>query len=240
MLAHLTEIGAAGYEDMYLEMIVSSLDWGFWQYWGVSSCAQVPAATASDDQVWNFIYEFSGLAGFSQPAGSSEELSNGALSYEWLTEQGFALQIGEHVRGMLVDPYATATMEQSFVAEFPDVELPAYDGSITADVRTWIKSAAENVLLIYGENDPWSGAALDAPTKPSSGRFFVPDGTHGSQITALPAADRTAALAIASRMFGRQPTFDQAASERAVAHRTALFDQKLRTAVVRTALRRMH
>jgi hypothetical protein len=189
-----------GYEEAYLDAMTVSFDWAFWQYRGTAYCSQVPASTVSDDAFWNFYVNASGFFG---PA--DEEMSNGALYYEWLTEQGFALQIGGHVKELLTSEWATSTMEDNFRAGFPDVELPIYDGYVTRDARRWVRESAENILLIYGQYDPWSGGAMDTPKQSTSARFFVPSANHGAQIAGLDDAERTEALAHAARMFGVQP-----------------------------------
>ncbi|HTL37929.1 MAG TPA: S28 family serine protease, partial [Kofleriaceae bacterium] len=178
MIAKLTATVGAGAEEYYLESMVAYLEWGFWQYYGNTSCAAVPTSATSNDSFFAF---FQQVSGYPQRLPGTDERSDGALSYEWLTEQGFAQQISPTVSQYVTDPYARQTMEQSFNEVYPDVALPAYNGSVTASVRTWAQTA-DNVLLIYGELDPWSGGAMDASAKPTSARYFVPGANHGAQI----------------------------------------------------------
>jgi hypothetical protein len=192
------------FAPLLLEYATTRFDWGFWQYYGFEFCGSVPTAASTDEAFWRFFSQFSGISG-PAPATTMADYSSGALYYEWLTQQGFALQINAEVEPLLVEPSALATMEDDYRSQFPGVELPAYDGSLTLVVRTWAEKAAENLLLIYGDFDPWSGGAMDQPSRPSSARFFVPRATHGAQISNLEPDDRTAALAIASRLFGQQP-----------------------------------
>jgi len=205
MMVERLSASAAGFEDLLLEYAISRFDWGFWQYYGFSYCRDVPTAASSDDAFWQFFSTFSGFGGDAAPVTSTADYSNGALYYEWLTEQGFASQINDEVAPLLTEPFAIETMEDDFRIQFPDVELPSYDGSVTGVTRAWVKNSAENMLLIYGDYDPWSGGAMDEPTRPTSARFFVPRATHGAQISALGIDDRLAALAIASRLFGEEP-----------------------------------
>ncbi|NVB81457.1 MAG: hypothetical protein HOV81_23885 [Kofleriaceae bacterium] len=181
---------------LYVEYMVRFSDWGFWQRWGKDYCDLVPTTASSDDSFFGF---FRNLNNFPAQAPAIDERSDGALAYEWLSEQGFAQQIGAHISDLLTETWA---MEDDFKDQYPGVALPAYDGSVTRSVRRWAQLRAENLLLIYGELDPWSGGALDEPTHPTSARFFVPGGSHGSQLVALAPADRDAALAHAERMFG--------------------------------------
>lgn len=201
MLERLVQAGAQGFEEDYLDAMTASFDWAFWQYRGQRFCGQVPdPATASDDAFWAF---YANTVGFFAPA--VDERSDGALYYEWLTEQGFALQIGAHVADLLASEWATTTMEENFRAMFPDVELPNYDGYVTRVVRKWVRDHAENILLIYGQYDPWSGGAMDEPKQPTSARFFVPAANHGAAISGLGDAEQALALEHAARMFGVQP-----------------------------------
>ncbi len=203
MLAHLTELGATGVEADYLEMMTASFDWGFWQYYGASYCNRVPAPDATDDVFWNF---YANVSGIYRSTPGDPMRSDGALSYEWLTEQGFALQIGAHVAPLMHSELAKMTMEDRFRADFPDVDLPAYDGYVTRSARHWAEHYADHLLLIYGQYDPWSGGALAEPLRRTSARFFAPAQTHGgAQIATLTDADRPAALALAEPMFGVPP-----------------------------------
>jgi hypothetical protein len=219
-----------GSEQMMLEYMTQSFDWVFWQYYGVQACSYVPSAQTADQAFFDFFYSFSGLANSFAPAGTAEDRAWSALYYEWLTEQGFALQIGAHVR-----PYITApqTMEQNFREAQPGVALPAYDGTLTQAVRTWAKDSATNLLLIYGQLDPWSGGAMDAPTQPTSARFFVPNATHGAGLMKLPAAERQVALDHATRMLGVPPVMTMAhLAQAAGANRVQITSQKAKRALL--------
>jgi len=215
MLTHLGESVGSDLAPDYLDFMTASFDWGFWQYYGEKFCNRVPEPTATDDAFWTAYAQLSGIFG---PRPADGTASDGALYYEWMTEHGFALQVGAHVKPLLTSPLATMTMEDNFREQFPDVALPNYDGSVTRSVRRWVQLYAENVLLIYGQFDPWSGGALDAPMRPSSARFFAPGQTHGgAQIATLTVEDRPLALARAAQFFGVQPimTMMQKASEAA-------------------------
>jgi hypothetical protein len=206
-----------------LEYIMDSFDWHFWQYHGEPSCNAVPTDASSDTAFVAFVVDMSDIG---EPGATNTVRSQGALSYEWLTEQGYALQVGAHVAPLLVDPIVKRTMEESFVAQFPEVPLPPYSGVVTAAVRTWVREQAEHLLLLYGQYDPWGGAALEMPVKPTSGRFVVPAGTHRSHLDGLSAEDLQAALALASEMFGRAPEMQRMAeASRAATTSQAIVDR---------------
>ena len=236
MLQKLSET-QPGFEVLTLENITASIDWAFWQYYGTQYCGYVPTAASTDTAFFNFFYQFSGLGQFAPAV--EPEMTYGALYYEWLTEQGFALQIGPHVKPHVVEPEILATMEDRFHAMLPSVLLPAYDGTVTHAVRAWARDSAENLLMIYGQYDPWSGGAMDAPTKPTSARFFVPAATHGAELMKLIPSERTAALAHATRMFGVEPEMPMMPMAAVAAtNRAAIIGGKMRHATTQLTLRR--
>jgi hypothetical protein len=225
---------------MYLELLDESLDWGFWQLYGESYCNMVPDDTSTDDEFWTFFQNFT--FGSPHPAipPADQAMSDGALYYEWLTEQGFALQINSDVRPQLTEPFALETMEDSFVGQFPAVALPPYDGTVTHAVRDWVRDTAEDVVLIYGNFDPWSGGAMDQPTRATSGRWFVPHATHGAQIGRLDAIDRDDALALITPMFGREPNLaNKPTAARAGEQVAKLVAEHERDVMTRLLLRRL-
>lgn len=227
MLSRLTDYVGAGAESEWLELLTTHLDWSFWQAWGVTYCNQVPRDTATNAQFWRFYLDFSYLA-WAAPA-ADPMMSDGALYYEWLTEQGFALQVNDRVAPLLEHSSARATMEDNFRDTFPTIDLPAYDGSVTAAVRDWVRDEAADVLLVYGEYDPWTGGAIEVPVQPSSARFIVPAATHGAQIGALPEEERALAQAITTRFFGTEPVEAQraAAARAGAAHQRILERRQL-------------
>jgi len=205
-----TELGGGdpAYADEWLEQATKSFDWAFWQYFGTDYCASVPNAKASDADHWAF---WASLNGFSPEAGGVGTPGNAtpdnyrnyqALYYEWLTQQGFALQIGAHLQPHLVHPHQTL---EDWFNETAPVTLPPYDSSVTVAAIAYASTQATNMVMIYGANDPWTGGQLDAPTGDNSGKFTAPTAGHWASIGELSESDRTAALSLLSEIFGQTP-----------------------------------
>ena len=194
-----------------LERTIAHHDWGFWQYAG--DCSQVPSPEAGAGAYvayFNSVLDGEQGVGVPGPAGYTNVP---ALASEWSWQQGYAEQAGAHVMGKLrTSAVDDAKNERAFQASYPKVPLPAYDGSLTASAKDWVRTSAEGVLLVYGELDPWSGGALDAPSKPTSARYFAPGHGHDAQIWHLPKPERAAAMAAAAAMYGatRSRSYDEA------------------------------
>jgi hypothetical protein len=120
-----------GGNSLQLERLAATAEWGFWQAYGVKACGQVPAESSSDEAFWGFFHAFFVGDAFAAPS-MGEPISWAALYYEWLTEQGFAKQVSQHVAPLLSEPWANPNMEDEFHLLVPGVDLPAFDGSVTA------------------------------------------------------------------------------------------------------------
>ena len=80
---------------------------------------------------------------------------------------------------------------------------PAYDnGAAMQDVQDWIKASGSQLLLIYGQNDPWSAGAVDIGNASDSFKFIAPNGNHGSNISALSQDDKATATTAVMRWAG--------------------------------------
>ncbi len=212
----------------YLESYMSSFDWAFWQYNG--DCARVPAPTAPDDDhvaYFRAALRSDGIV----PAPTDAELSSAATAYEWSWQQGFAQQQGAHVTPFLQMLAGGRGVEAGWRETMPGVPLPAYDGSVTNKVRDWVRDSAERLVLIYGEYDPWSGGALDAPRKPSSFRFFVPKAAHDAAMSGLGGAEAQSAMGAVAAMYGKSmrvasPSDTASVRRRAEAAQLALIEHE--------------
>lgn len=202
-----------------LESSIAHFDWGFWQSGG--HCDAIPEANASDQAHVAYFEKYlqSGRAPHTLPA-TRAEISYAALSYEWAWQQGFALQVGKHLGPDLFQTQviADSTSAAYFQRIIPGEPLPAFDGSVTERTRDWVKTSAERLVLIYGELDPWSGGALDAPLHPSSGRYYAPGADHGASIQDLSNAEQMGALSKVASMYGKAMAVRGDASQREKMH----------------------
>src|SRR5690606_3407882 len=69
------------------------------------------------------------------------------------------------------------------------------------DIDRWVKRESEQMLFIYGENDPW-GAEPFVDSGKDSATFVAPGAYHGATIAALRPEDAEAATAMLQRWAG--------------------------------------
>ncbi len=179
-----------------VETAVEGLEWSFWQYSGVSFCSMVPAVTDTDDHLFAFLDAIS-------PVSDSDD--DQIAFFEAYYYQSYA-QLGFPDDGTTyLEPYYMYT-DADFVGALPQGVEPPYDGSLAMeDISSFVQTAGDRLLFVYGQWDPWTGGAFDLGGARDSLELVQPEGTHGSKITHLGADDMQAALARLKAWTGVTP-----------------------------------
>jgi len=169
-----------------VEGSIVSLEWAFWQYFGIDACGQVPAKTASDDALFDFLDAIS-------PVGDNDDAS--IAQFDAYYFQAY-LQLGYPDGGAAyLDPFLMFT-DADYNGALPDATLPTYDGGVAMhDIDDYVQHQGDRLLFIYGEWDPWTGGKFELGSANDSLRLIQAQGTHGSRISRLAPADTDAALA---------------------------------------------
>jgi len=187
--------------EVAVESAVAGIEWSFFQYVGVGACDDeehpyyLPDASASDDEVWDW------LRRVSRPDSLSDE-SLAALEpyyYQAYAELGYPSTEDPHLEKLL------EFGPEDYAGTDPPV-VPSYDPAAVFAAASWVREDAERVLFLYGQYDPWTAGAFDLGSNRSVARYVVPAGTHGSAIGDLPDADETDALAALEDWTGVQPS----------------------------------
>jgi hypothetical protein len=181
-----------GTADRSFEMAVLDTVWAFWQFQSAADCAEVPAGSATDEQLYAWIDAVAGWSFYTDQA----------LEYYWPYYYQAATQLGwpslrfEHLRGLRKYP-TLYTANSSLPAELRRSHNPLP----MLDVDFWVRTASERMLFVYGENDPW-GAEPFTPSRRDSARYVAPGSNHGANISRLSADDAAAARAMLRRWAG--------------------------------------
>lgn len=168
-----------------VESAIVSLEWAYWQYYGVESCDGVPAVTASDDALWAFLDETS-------PPSDNDDTQIAA--FEAYYYQAYA-QLGYPDGGAAYLDAHLAYTDADYDGALPTAP-PAYDGGAAmVDIDAWVQGEGSRLLFVYGEWDPWTGGKFALGQATDSLLLTQPQGTHGARITRLADADADAAMA---------------------------------------------
>lgn len=77
------------------------------------------------------------------------------------------------------------------IPEFPQFDAPTtFDPSVMSDIQTWITNSATEMIFIYGEEDPWTVAAVDHPGSESVLKIINPNTKHGTRVASLSFSDQ--------------------------------------------------
>lgn len=179
-----------------VEGAVESLEWAFWQYAGARYCDAVPAVTASDVELWDFLRAVSAVSGSSDDDLTEFE----SYYYQAEVELGYPGTMDEHISGLLVFD------DNDWLGAYPQgVPLPPYSDAAMRDIDGWVQSEGERILFIYGEWDPWSGGMFSLGNAVDSMRVVAPQAPHGASIADLTPTDQSAVLAWLAEVSGVEP-----------------------------------
>ncbi len=184
-------------EDRALEFAVEELPFIFWQYGNQSRCSSIPASGASDDAVFEFLDNTVSVASYAD----ADLIDYLPYYHQSATQLGYPISDESYLVGLMYPGEDTA---RAYIPA--GVTTPAYDnGAAMQDVQSWIATSGSQILLIYGQNDPWTAGAVDIGNATDSFKFISPNGNHGSSLANLASQDQSVALAAIMRWAGLAP-----------------------------------
>ena len=184
--------------DFAFEHAVEELRFAMWQYFGEELCAMLPGADAPAQLAALYL---DGISGPGLLASDQALVDFGAYYYQAATQLGSygPLSLDRHIRPRLEHP-GTYRVER-----YSPLPITQVDPLSVPEVQLWLAARGERVMLVYGENDPWTAGGFALGNARDSFRYVVPGGNHGASISDLPEAQRTQALGVLARWAGVQP-----------------------------------
>ncbi|WP_432252308.1 S28 family serine protease [Streptomyces sp. HNM1019] len=190
-----TVVGSA---DKAYENVVLDLAWAFWQYHLLKDCADVPAPTASTDELYGFIDEISGFSAYTDQGLATYT----PYYYQAGTELGSPTFKTPHLAGLLRYPGIYAP--RSYVPR--DIPMRFKPG-VMRDIDRWVRHDAHRMLFVYGQNDPWGAERFQVGKGAKDAYVYtVAGGNHGSSIAQLTDGQKAKATAEVQRWAGVSPT----------------------------------
>ncbi|MBL1098035.1 S28 family serine protease [Streptomyces coffeae] len=189
-----TVVGSA---DKAYENVVLDLVWAFWQYHLLKDCADVPAPTASTDELYSFIDEISGFSAYTDQGLETYT----PYYYQAGTELGSPSFRTPHLDGLLRYPGIYAP--RNYVPR--DIPMH-FKTRAMRDVDSWVRQDAQRMMFVYGQNDPWGAEPFRlGKGAEDSYVYTVAGGNHGSNIAGLAADEKTKATEAVQRWAGVSP-----------------------------------
>lgn len=177
----------------------AQFEWGFWTTRAELDCADLSPGDITLDEARLQLEQ--ALIGFAYSSASTG--GGSSWRYEKLATWGEPTLQREGVPDLV----AAAAVELG-IAEAPRSpeppwgQDPSLDDSAMEEARAWMATHARDVVLIYGEYDPWSAWAVDVPSDPSVLSITVPSAVHWTSHSDAQSADRDRMRALLERWVG--------------------------------------
>ncbi|RSN70484.1 aminopeptidase [Actinomadura sp. WAC 06369] len=184
--------------DRAFENSVMDFEWAFWQYSFESDCADLPAATASDDEIYAALDAVSGLS-FYTDQGLEPYVP---YYYQAGTQLGWPKPEFRNLRPLL--RHESSYRPRTYVPR--DIPMRFDHGRAMRDIDRWVRGNAEHMLFVYGENDPWGAEPFRLGKGARDSDVYVAPGqNHSARLIArLPAEQRADAESDVRRWAGVQ------------------------------------
>jgi len=180
-----------------IESVILDFPFTFWQYFGIASCSSVPEATATDQEIFDFVNQ---IIAFQMASDSAFDFLD-PYYYQAASELGYPDLATSHLAGLLLTD--APSTEQGLIPE--GVAPPTYNPNAMLDIAEWVETEGNRLIFIYGQWDPWTTGAYELGAATDSFKFIVPNGTHGSRMSQLNAEDKAVVLDALQRWTGVTP-----------------------------------
>lgn len=154
----------------------------FWEKYTVDDLSMVPSIDATDQEILDQLHLIENFVGYSE---LGIELGK-PYYYQAFTEEGLEGNSTSHLSGLLL------TDQIDIPALFNSVLgiTPVYNPDVMINIYDWIVNSGNNIIFIYGGNDPWTAGSVELSGNTNAIKVVGPGANHSVFINDLPAADR--------------------------------------------------
>ena len=156
------------------EYTVLEYPFSFWQYHTLD-CSAIPGERATPQEMFDHLKEVVSLSSYTDRAFNSPAMK------QFATELGYYGYVTKNVIDLLSegeDDYPNSALGPK------DADL-TFDPTFMEDINKWLLTQGNNIIYIYGENDPWSAPHLEYLGATNAKMFWVKNGNHYSFIRTL-------------------------------------------------------
>ena len=170
---------------------VLGYEWAFWQYRN-REITDIPGPAASYDEMLENLAAVSGIG------GSSDESRYyfRPYVYQAYTEIGYPARDFSHLEDLLVFQEQNVYDTYGFPAGTPFV----YRTETIPDVLHWVQTQGNNIILVYGGADPWTGGAIELTGQTNALKITKAGASHRVRIGDL--AERDLVMATLGQWLG--------------------------------------
>lgn len=202
--------------DKAYEATVLDFVWGFWQYSLLSDCDTIPAATVSDQEIYDTVDTISGFSAYTDQGLTTYT----PYYYQAGTQLGSPDIKQPHLGNLSRYGYQPPR-------NFVPLDIPMEFNSLTMpDIDNWVRNHANQMLFVYGQNDPWGAEPFRLGRDARDSYVYVaPGANHGANVARLVPDQQAKATARILAWAGVAPAAVQ--KDETKAKPLAPFDSKL-------------
>ncbi|MCW0482667.1 S28 family serine protease [Gaoshiqia sediminis] len=163
--------------DEVLDFSVLEYSYSFWQ-WG-HAAHEIPDLSANDQTLFKHFVKISPPDYFSQEGSAHYR----AFFYQAARELGYYGYDTEPFSDLLSIASANGYLKRFMI---PGNQPVPYHPETSLMVHNFLQNHAKNILLIYGEIDPWSASAASVRKRGNNQVIVLPGGCHKARIQDLP------------------------------------------------------
>jgi hypothetical protein len=189
-----------------LEYTVLEYLFAFWQY-GDGDTSKIPAVEATPGVLFQHLAEVSGFDYYSPTIIAYYE----PFYYQAYSELGYTPYVYDHLGDLLV-----AVKSPTYRVFAPAGVSMSFDPGAMIDVNSWLQNSGNNIIYIYGANDPYTVAAPELSGGATNAlRIIQPGANHGVRIADL--SERSRVVQTLGEWLGISISASTGAWERAAA-----------------------
>jgi len=162
--------------EVLFEYAVVQYPYSFWQ--GAShDYTEIPGIEATHAELFAHLDDVVSLQIYATETMARDR----ALVHQAVTEIGYHGFRTEHLEGLL-----KSLPDPDYGIFAPAGSETTFDPSAMKRVLHYLEHDAERVLLLYGENDPWTACTAPLASKASNLKLVLPGRSHGFSLDDLP------------------------------------------------------
>lgn len=160
-------------EEKALEYIVLEYPFSFWQY-TEADCDAIPGDGATAGEILEHLRDVVSFWSYSDHAMDS------ASMYQFCWQLGYYGYVTKNVADLLSD------------SDYPNCAYAPRDAEVTYDpepmrrLNDWLVENGDNIIYIYGADDPWSAPFVDTSSHNNARTFFLEGGNHFTFVDTFP------------------------------------------------------
>jgi len=159
---------------------VMGYEWAFWQY-RRREISDIPGPGATYDDMLENLAAVAGISG-----SADENLYYfRPYVYQALTEIGYPARDFAYLEDLLI--YQQPGVQETY--GFPPGTPWDYRSGTIPDVLHWVQTQGNDIILVYGGADPWTGGAIELTGQTNALKITLPGASHRVRIADLPERD---------------------------------------------------